>query len=42
MMKERCVSPDAPLLFWGLVSGGKGVYFGTSDGHLLELLTVPQ
>jgi len=30
---------DAKLNDWG---GGKGVYFKTPDGHLLELMTVPQ
>jgi catechol 2,3-dioxygenase-like lactoylglutathione lyase family enzyme len=30
---------DRKLNEWG---GGRGVYFKTSDGHLLELMTVPQ
>src|SRR5262245_16730178 len=30
---------DGKLNDWG---GGKGVYFETPDGHLLELMTVPQ
>ncbi len=30
---------DGKLNSWG---GGKGVYFRTPDGHLLELMTVPQ
>ena len=30
---------DAKLNDWG---GGRGVYFRTPDGHLLELMTVPQ
>jgi catechol 2,3-dioxygenase-like lactoylglutathione lyase family enzyme len=30
---------DAKLNDWG---GGKGVYFRTQDGHLFELMTVPQ
>jgi catechol 2,3-dioxygenase-like lactoylglutathione lyase family enzyme len=30
---------DGKLNDWG---GGKGVYFKTPDGHLLELMTVPQ
>jgi catechol 2,3-dioxygenase-like lactoylglutathione lyase family enzyme len=30
---------DKKLNNWG---GGSGVYFMTSDGHLLELMTVPQ
>jgi catechol 2,3-dioxygenase-like lactoylglutathione lyase family enzyme len=30
---------DKKLNHWG---GGKGVYFRTADGHLLELMTVPQ
>jgi catechol 2,3-dioxygenase-like lactoylglutathione lyase family enzyme len=30
---------DAKLNDWG---GGRGVYFRTADGHLLELMTVPQ
>jgi catechol 2,3-dioxygenase-like lactoylglutathione lyase family enzyme len=30
---------DKKLNNWG---GGRGVYFMTSDGHLLELMTVPQ
>jgi catechol 2,3-dioxygenase-like lactoylglutathione lyase family enzyme len=30
---------DRKLNAWG---GGRGVYFGTPDGHLLELMTVPQ
>jgi catechol 2,3-dioxygenase-like lactoylglutathione lyase family enzyme len=30
---------DGKLNHWG---GGKGVYFSTPDGHLLELMTVPQ
>jgi catechol 2,3-dioxygenase-like lactoylglutathione lyase family enzyme len=30
---------DAQLNNWG---GGRGVYFRTPDGHLLELMTVPQ
>jgi catechol 2,3-dioxygenase-like lactoylglutathione lyase family enzyme len=30
---------DKKLNDWG---GGRGVYFRTSDGHLLELMTVPQ
>ena len=30
---------DGKLNDWG---GGKGVYFTTSDGHLYELMTVPQ
>ena len=30
---------DGKLNDWG---GGKGVYFRTPDGHLLELMTVPQ
>ena len=30
---------DRKLNEWG---GGRGVYFRTSDGHLLELMTVPQ
>ena len=30
---------DAKLNNWG---GGRGVYFKTPDGHLLELMTVPQ
>jgi catechol 2,3-dioxygenase-like lactoylglutathione lyase family enzyme len=30
---------DAKLNDWG---GGKGVYFKVPDGHLLELMTVPQ
>jgi catechol 2,3-dioxygenase-like lactoylglutathione lyase family enzyme len=30
---------DRKLNKWG---GGRGVYFRTSDGHLLELMTVPQ
>jgi catechol 2,3-dioxygenase-like lactoylglutathione lyase family enzyme len=30
---------DAKLNDWG---GGRGVYFHTSDGHLLELMTVAQ
>ena len=32
-------SGDAKLNNWG---GGRGVYFKTPDGHLLELMTVPQ
>jgi catechol 2,3-dioxygenase-like lactoylglutathione lyase family enzyme len=32
-------SDDAKLNNWG---GGRGVYFKTPDGHLLELMTVPQ
>lgn len=32
-------SDDRKLNEWG---GGRGVYFRTSDGHLLELMTVPQ
>jgi catechol 2,3-dioxygenase-like lactoylglutathione lyase family enzyme len=32
-------SDDAKLNNWG---GGRGVYFRTPDGHLLELMTVPQ
>ena len=31
--------PDAKLNDWG---GGRGVYFKVPDGHLLELMTVPQ
>ena len=42
MMKSGAFPPTHRFFFWGLVSDGKGVYFGTSDGHLLELLTVPQ
>jgi catechol 2,3-dioxygenase-like lactoylglutathione lyase family enzyme len=30
---------DGTLNDWG---GGRGVYFTTPDGHLLELMTVPQ
>ena len=30
---------DKKLNHWG---GGRGVYFRTPDGHLLELMTVPQ
>ena len=30
---------DAKLNDWG---GGRGVYFKVPDGHLLELMTVPQ
>jgi hypothetical protein len=30
---------DGKLNAWG---GGRGVYFRLSDGHLLELMTVPQ
>jgi catechol 2,3-dioxygenase-like lactoylglutathione lyase family enzyme len=30
---------DRKLNDWG---GGRGVYFKTPDGHLLELMTVPQ
>jgi catechol 2,3-dioxygenase-like lactoylglutathione lyase family enzyme len=30
---------DKKLNHWG---GGRGVYFRTLDGHLLELMTVPQ
>ena len=30
---------DAKLNDWG---GGKGIYFKVPDGHLLELMTVPQ
>jgi catechol 2,3-dioxygenase-like lactoylglutathione lyase family enzyme len=30
---------DGKLNTWG---GGRGVYFRTPDGHLLELMTVPQ
>jgi catechol 2,3-dioxygenase-like lactoylglutathione lyase family enzyme len=30
---------DGRLNDWG---GGRGVYFRTPDGHLLELMTVPQ
>jgi catechol 2,3-dioxygenase-like lactoylglutathione lyase family enzyme len=30
---------DKKLNRWG---GGRGVYFRTPDGHLLELMTVPQ
>jgi catechol 2,3-dioxygenase-like lactoylglutathione lyase family enzyme len=30
---------DGKLNAWG---GGRGVYFRTADGHLLELMTVPQ
>ncbi len=30
---------DRALNHWG---GGRGVYFETPDGHLLELMTVPQ
>jgi catechol 2,3-dioxygenase-like lactoylglutathione lyase family enzyme len=30
---------DGKLNAWG---GGKGVYFRVPDGHLLELMTVPQ
>ena len=30
---------DGKLNTWG---GGRGVYFKTPDGHLLELMTVPQ
>jgi catechol 2,3-dioxygenase-like lactoylglutathione lyase family enzyme len=30
---------DRKLNHWG---GGRGVYFRTTDGHLLELMTVPQ
>jgi catechol 2,3-dioxygenase-like lactoylglutathione lyase family enzyme len=30
---------DKKLNHWG---GGRGLYFTTSDGHLLELMTVPQ
>jgi catechol 2,3-dioxygenase-like lactoylglutathione lyase family enzyme len=30
---------DGKLNDWG---GGRGVYFTTPDGHLLELMTVPQ
>jgi catechol 2,3-dioxygenase-like lactoylglutathione lyase family enzyme len=30
---------DGKLNDWG---GGRGVYFKTTDGHLLELMTVPQ
>jgi catechol 2,3-dioxygenase-like lactoylglutathione lyase family enzyme len=30
---------DGKLNDWG---GGRGVYFRTPDGHLLELMTVPQ
>ena len=30
---------DKKLNDWG---GGRGVYFTVSDGHLLELMTVPQ
>jgi catechol 2,3-dioxygenase-like lactoylglutathione lyase family enzyme len=30
---------DGKLNDWG---GGRGVYFKTPDGHLLELMTVPQ
>ena len=30
---------DTKLNDWG---GGRGVYFRTADGHLLELMTVPQ
>jgi catechol 2,3-dioxygenase-like lactoylglutathione lyase family enzyme len=30
---------DGRLNDWG---GGRGVYFKTPDGHLLELMTVPQ
>ena len=30
---------DKKLNHWG---DGKGVYFRTADGHLLELMTVPQ
>jgi catechol 2,3-dioxygenase-like lactoylglutathione lyase family enzyme len=30
---------DGKLNNWG---GGRGVYFRTPDGHLLELMTVPQ
>src|SRR5262249_32846406 len=30
---------DRKLNDWG---GGKGVYFRSADGHLLELMTVPQ
>jgi catechol 2,3-dioxygenase-like lactoylglutathione lyase family enzyme len=32
-------SDDRKLNDWG---GGRGVYFRTPDGHLLELMTVPQ
>jgi catechol 2,3-dioxygenase-like lactoylglutathione lyase family enzyme len=32
-------SGDVKLNNWG---GGRGVYFKTPDGHLLELMTVPQ
>jgi hypothetical protein len=32
-------SEDAKLNDWG---GGKGVYFKNQDGHLFELMTVPQ
>ena len=32
-------SDDVKLNNWG---GGRGVYFKTPDGHLLELMTVPQ
>jgi catechol 2,3-dioxygenase-like lactoylglutathione lyase family enzyme len=30
---------DRKLNDWG---GGRGVYFRTSDGHLLEVMTIPQ
>lgn len=30
---------DGKLNDWG---GGRGIYFKTPDGHLLELMTVPQ
>jgi catechol 2,3-dioxygenase-like lactoylglutathione lyase family enzyme len=30
---------DGKLNDW---NGGRGVYFATADGHLLELMTVPQ
>jgi len=32
-------SDDGKLNDWG---GGRGVYFKSPDGHLLELMTVPQ
>jgi hypothetical protein len=30
---------DEKLNDWG---GGRGIYFRTADGHLLELMSVPQ
>ena len=33
------ITDDGKLNDWG---GGKGVYFRVPDGHLLELMTVPQ